>query len=134
MGAAFASSQRPLVRRIKQIHLQVVSHDHGQDNRDECGQDFFRHRQAAFLAAVIFISTRSGNSIFADISAGKLSLANSPKAILAADAKGKCKIAGVEYFVSAWTRTSASGVRYQSLAFHRWDPDPAKRKLRTKEA
>ena len=33
------------------------------------------------------------------------------------NAKGKCKIAGVEYFVSAWTRTSASGVRYQSLAF-----------------
>ena len=33
------------------------------------------------------------------------------------NAKGRCKVAGTEYFVSAWTRTSQSGVKYQSLAF-----------------
>jgi hypothetical protein len=33
------------------------------------------------------------------------------------NAKGRAKIGGVDYFVSAWTRISQSGVRYQSLAF-----------------
>jgi hypothetical protein len=33
------------------------------------------------------------------------------------NAKGKCKIGNVEYYVSAWTRESASGTKYQSLAF-----------------
>ncbi|GAG04413.1 unnamed protein product, partial [marine sediment metagenome] len=30
---------------------------------------------------------------------------------------GTAVIAGVEYWVSAWTNTSAKGVRYQSLKF-----------------
>ena len=33
------------------------------------------------------------------------------------NAKGSVVIAGVEYWVSAWTNTSAKGVRYQSLKF-----------------
>jgi hypothetical protein len=33
------------------------------------------------------------------------------------NAKGSVVIAGVDYWVSAWTNTSAKGVRYQSLKF-----------------
>jgi uncharacterized protein (DUF736 family) len=33
------------------------------------------------------------------------------------DYRGKCKIEGEEYFVSAWSRTARSGVEYFSLAF-----------------
>ena len=33
------------------------------------------------------------------------------------NAKGSVDIAGVEYWVSAWTNTAASGKRYQSLKF-----------------
>ena len=33
------------------------------------------------------------------------------------NAKGTAVIDGVEYWVSAWTNTSAKGVRYQSLKF-----------------
>lgn len=33
------------------------------------------------------------------------------------NAKGSATIAGVEYWVSAWTNTSAKGVRYQSLKY-----------------
>jgi hypothetical protein len=41
------------------------------------------------------------------------------------NARGKCRISGVEYRVSAWTRTSASGTKYQALAFEpAQKPDP----------
>ena len=33
------------------------------------------------------------------------------------DATGTVKIAGVEYWISAWTKTSANGTRFQSLSF-----------------
>jgi hypothetical protein len=33
------------------------------------------------------------------------------------NARGKCRIGGVEYRVSAWTRTSAAGAKFQSLKF-----------------
>jgi len=33
------------------------------------------------------------------------------------NAKGSAVIDGVEYWVAAWTKTSAKGVRYQSLSF-----------------
>lgn len=31
--------------------------------------------------------------------------------------RGSCEINGVEYWISAWTKTSKNGVRYQSLSF-----------------
>ena len=37
------------------------------------------------------------------------------------NAKGSALIDGVEYWVSAWTKTAKSGQRYQSLAFQRKD-------------
>lgn len=33
------------------------------------------------------------------------------------NAKGSCQIEGVEYWVSAWTNTSQTGQKYQSLKF-----------------
>jgi hypothetical protein len=33
------------------------------------------------------------------------------------NARGRCKIDGRDYFVAAWTKTSQTGVRYQSLGF-----------------
>lgn len=33
------------------------------------------------------------------------------------NARGSCEIDGKEYWVSAWTKTSKNGERYQSLAF-----------------
>jgi len=38
-------------------------------------------------------------------------------------ATGTCKIDGIEYWVSAWTKTSKAGTRYQSLAFNQKDVD-----------
>ena len=35
------------------------------------------------------------------------------------NARGQATIDGVEYWVSAWTKTSGAGVKYQSLAFTR---------------
>lgn len=41
------------------------------------------------------------------------------------NARGRCKISGVEYRMSAWTRTSKDGTKYQSLAFEpARPPDP----------
>lgn len=37
------------------------------------------------------------------------------------NAKGTALIDGVEYFVSAWTKTAKDGSKYQSLAFTRKD-------------
>lgn len=47
------------------------------------------------------------------------------------NARGSCEIDGVEYWVSAWTKVSKAGEKYQSLAFTRKDeqakpaPQPA---------
>lgn len=35
------------------------------------------------------------------------------------NAKGTLNVEGVEYWVSAWTKTSASGVKYQSISLTR---------------
>jgi hypothetical protein len=43
-------------------------------------------------------------------------------------AKGSAIVNGVEYWVSAWTKESKAGARYQSLAFTR--KDGAKRQRR----
>lgn len=40
-------------------------------------------------------------------------------------ARGSCEIDGVEYWVSAWTKVSKKGEKFQSLAFTRKD-DQAK--------
>lgn len=37
------------------------------------------------------------------------------------NAKGTINVEGVEYWVSAWTKTSASGARYQSLSLTKKD-------------
>ena len=42
------------------------------------------------------------------------------------NARGQATIDGVEYWVSAWTKTYGAGVKYQSLAFTRKDEAPAK--------
>ena len=42
------------------------------------------------------------------------------------NAKGRCKINGIDYLVASWTRTGQSGVRFQSLSFEpATKPDPA---------
>ena len=46
------------------------------------------------------------------------------------DARGFCKIGGVEYWVSAWTRVASSGKRagerFQSLAFELKEGQPSR--------
>ena len=49
-------------------------------------------------------------------------------------AKGSCQIAGVEYWVSAWTQTSKNGERYQSLSYQRKDEVHAKGVAQAKAA
>jgi hypothetical protein len=49
-------------------------------------------------------------------------------------AKGSCQIAGVEYWVSAWTNESKAGQRYQSLSFQRKDEVHDKGVAQAKEA
>ena len=39
-------------------------------------------------------------------------------------AKGSAKIDGVDYWVSAWTKTKDGGEKWQSLAFKRKDERP----------
>jgi len=39
-------------------------------------------------------------------------------------AKGSAKINGVEYWVSAWTKTTKEGVKWQSLSFTPKDAKP----------
>ena len=40
------------------------------------------------------------------------------------NAKGSAMIGGVEYWVSAWTNTSAKGTKYQSLSFQAKEDRP----------
>lgn len=42
------------------------------------------------------------------------------------NAKGQATIDGVDYWVSAWTKTDKNGNKYQSLAFKLKDAAPAK--------
>ena len=39
-------------------------------------------------------------------------------------AKGSAKINGIEYWVSAWTKTTKEGVKWQSLSFTPKDAKP----------
>lgn len=41
------------------------------------------------------------------------------------NAKGSVNIDGVEYWVSAWTKTSKAGQKFQSLSFTRKEQAPA---------
>lgn len=38
------------------------------------------------------------------------------------NAKGTAKIDGVEYWISAWTKTTKDGKKWQSLSFKRKEP------------
>lgn len=44
------------------------------------------------------------------------------------NAKGTINVEGVEYWVSAWTKTAASGARYQSLSLTKKEQQAAPQK------
>lgn len=46
-----------------------------------------------------------------------------PKTELYPHAKGRCKIAGVEYWINSWTKKDRNGEKYQSLTFKLVDKD-----------